>query len=77
MGVQKKRKNRKTWKSKSEEEVMGFSSVCLFPVRIREAATQGGTRGIDKTKQRKTLGAQIVKGKEDKRDHGRILDIFT
>ena len=26
---------------------MGFNSASLFPVRIREAVTQGGTRRID------------------------------
>ena len=37
------RKDRKSQKSRSEEKVMGFSSVSLFPTRKREAVTQGRT----------------------------------
>ena len=47
LGGQEKRKDRKIEKSGSEEKVVGFSSVSLFPVRKWEAVTQGGTRGID------------------------------
>ena len=34
---------RKTWKSRSEEKVVDFSSANLFPTRKREVVTQGGT----------------------------------
>ena len=46
-------------KSRSEEKVVGFSSVILFPERKWEAVTKGGTRGIDHS-WRKTQGASIV-----------------
>ena len=42
MGGQE-RKDRKTWKSRSEGKVVGFTSAFLFPIRKREAVTQGGT----------------------------------
>ena len=71
------RKDRKTRKSSSEEKVMGFCSASLFPARKREAVTQGGTRRIDHLTGRKTQGAGIAKGWEDKRDRGRIPDTFT
>ena len=45
LGGQEKRKDRKIWKSRSEEKVVGFSSASLFPRRKWEAVTQGGTRG--------------------------------
>ena len=40
---QKKRKDRETRKSRSEEKVVGFSSTSLFPTRKQETVTQGGT----------------------------------
>ena len=43
LGRQEKRKDRKPRKSKSEEKVVDFSSASLFPIRKREAVTQGGT----------------------------------
>ena len=46
-GGEEKKKDRKTWKSRSEEKVVGFSSASLFPARKREAVTQDGTRGIE------------------------------
>ena len=72
-----KRKDGRTWKSTSEEKVVGFSSASLFPARRREAVTQDGIRGIDHSTRRRTQGAGIVKGWEDKRDRGRIPDTFT
>ena len=42
----------------------------------REAVTQGGTRGIDHLMWRRTQGASIVKGFEDRRDRWRIPDTF-
>ena len=42
-GVQEKRKERKTQKSRSEEKVVGFSSASLFPTRKWKPVTQGGT----------------------------------
>ena len=77
MGGQEKRKYRKTRKIRSEEKVVGFSSVSQFPARKQEAFTQGGTRGIDHLTWRITQGAGIVKGWEDKRDRGYISDTFT
>ena len=41
--LKKLHKDRKTRKSRSEEKVVGFSSVSLFPAKKREAVTQGGT----------------------------------
>ena len=43
LGVQEKRKDRKTRRSRSEEKVVGFSSASLFPARKLEPVTQGGT----------------------------------
>ena len=45
LGGEEKRKDRKTWKSRSEEKVVGFSSASLFSAVKWEAVTQGGTRG--------------------------------
>ena len=59
---QEKRKEKKKWKSRSEEKVVGFSLSFLFPTRKWEAFTQGGTKWIDLLKQRRTQGAVIVKG---------------
>ena len=67
-------------KSRSEEKEVGFSSASIFPVRKREAVTQGETiepRGIDHLTQRTAQGAGIVKGWEDKRDRGLTPDTFT
>ena len=64
-------------KRRSEEKEVGFSSVSLFLARILKAVTQGGTTGIENQTRRKTQGAGIVKGWEEKRDHGRIPDTFT
>ena len=41
-----------------------------------ETVTQGGTRGIGHPMWRKTQGAGIVKGWEDKQDCGHIPDTF-
>ena len=41
------------------------------------AVTQGGTRGLDHLMWRRTQGADIVKGWEDKRDLRCIPDTFT
>ena len=54
---QEKRKDTKTWKSRSEEKVVDFSSDSLFPTRKWEAVTQGGTTVIDQLTQR-TQGGQ-------------------
>ena len=53
---------RKTRKSRSEEKVLDFRSASLFPVRKWE----GGTRGINHRTWRRTQGAGIAKGWEDK-----------
>ena len=66
LGGQEKRKDKKTWKSRNEEKVVGFSLVSLFPAKKREVVTQGGTRGIDHPMRRKIQGANIAKGWEDK-----------
>ena len=65
---------RKTWRSKSEEKVVGFSSASLFLSRKREAITREETLEIDHPTRRITRGAGIVKGWEDKLDRGRISD---
>ena len=64
-------------KSRSKEKVMGFISSSLFPTRKGEAVSEGRTRGIDHPMWRKVQGSSIIKGWEDKRDDGRILDTFT
>ena len=69
---QEKRKDRKVWYSRSEEKVLDFSSVSLFPARKRKTVTQGGTRGIDHSTRRKIQGAGIVKSWENKRYRGHI-----
>ena len=43
LGGQKK-KDRKPQKTRSEEKVVGCSSVSLFPARKWEAVTQGGIK---------------------------------
>ena len=73
----KKRKNKKTRKSRSEEKVVGFSSASIFPARKWEASSRAKTTGIDHPTRRITQGACIVKGREDKRDRGYIPDTFT
>ena len=69
------RKDRRT--QKFAEKVVSFSSASLLITRKREAVTQGGTRGIDWVTWRKTQGAGIVKGWEEKRDRWSIPDTFT
>ena len=59
LGVQEKRK---TWKIRSEEKVVGFSSASLFPARKWEAVSQGGTMAIDHLSWRRTQGVGIIKG---------------
>ena len=78
-GGQEKRKDRKARKSKSEEKVVGFMLVSLFPTRKREEVTQGGFMepGGDRSLTRRTQGAGIVKGWEDQRDSGHIPGLFT
>ena len=46
--------------------MVGISSESLFSTRKWEAVTQGGTRGIDHLMRRRSQGASIVKGWEDK-----------
>ena len=50
----------------SEVQVVGFSSVSLFPAREWESVTQVETRGIDLLTRRRTQDAGIFKGLEDK-----------
>ena len=76
MWDQKTRKEENT-KSRSEEKVAGFKTASLFPARKREAVTEGGTGGTDHPTWRKTQGASIVKGWEEKRDSGCISNTFT
>ena len=66
-----KRKDRKTRKSRSEEKVVNFNSA------QREAGSQDRTRGIVHLTRRRTPGAGIVKGWEDKRDWWLISNTFT
>ena len=74
---QEKRKYRKTWKSRSEEKVVGYRSASLLTARKWEAVAQGRTRGIDHSTRRKTQGASIIKAWEDKQNHGGIPNTFT
>ena len=79
-GGQEKRRDRKAWKNRNEEEVFGFTLASLFPARKREAVTLGWNHlitGIDHLTRKRTQGAGIVKGWEDKQDRGRIPDTFT
>ena len=71
------RKRVTKWKSRSEEKVVSFRSASLFPARKRETVNQGGTRKVDHPTRRRTQGAGIAKGWEDKRDCGRFPDIFA
>ena len=63
---QEKRKDRKTWKSRSEEEVAGFSPVSLFLVRKQEAGHRVGPMGNILTDPKDNPGNGIIKGWEDK-----------
>ena len=91
LGGQERRNDKKAWKSRSEEKMVGFSSAFLFSARKREAftrvslflsrkresVTQNVTKGIDNPSRRKTQGAGIIKGWEDERDHKCIPDTLT
>ena len=59
---QKKRKDWKTGKNRSEKKVVGYSSASLFLARKWETVTQGGTGGKDHLMWRKTYGASIIIG---------------
>ena len=72
----RRRGKRKTQKSKREEKVVGFTSASIFLVRKREAVTHGGTRRADHLTRRRTQETSIVKGWEDKRNRGCLLDTF-
>ena len=74
-GVSKRGKTRKHEKVGVKRK--WWVLVSLFPTKKREAVTQGGTRGIEHPMRRRTQGAGIVKGWEDDRDGGRILNTFT
>ena len=63
-------KDRKTWKNRSEEKVVDFSSASLFPARKREVV-----RRIDYLRFR-TQGAGVVKGWKEQCNCGRIPDTF-
>ena len=58
---QKKRKDKKTWKSRSKEKLVGFSSTSLFPTRKQETVTQGGKRGTNHLTWRRTQGLGMSK----------------
>ena len=77
--VQKKRKDRITRKSKSEEKVVGFSFGSLFhtPQGNGSHLPRVNTKGIENLPVRKTQGASIIKGWEDKLERRRIPDEFT
>ena len=62
----------KTQKSKSEEKMVGFSSASLFPVRKREAVTQGGIGGIEQP--REPVSSKVQRTSET---GGRIPDIHV
>ena len=54
LGVEEKRKDRKTQRSRSEKKVVDFSSASRFPTRKWVAVTQDGTRGIYYPTRRRT-----------------------
>ena len=54
-----------------------LSSASLVLARKREEDPQGGTRGRDDSTRRKTQGAGILEGWEDKLDGGKIPDTST
>ena len=56
--------------------MVNFSSVSLLPARKREAVNQGGTREIGHPTRKRTRGAGIINGREDKRGSGLISDTF-
>ena len=70
-GGQEKRKDRKL---RSEEKVVCFSSAFQFHTRKWEAVIQGGTKGIEQLKWKRTQRAGIVKGWEERWDRRRIPD---
>ena len=47
-------KDRKTRKSRSEKNVVGFSSAVIFSAWKRKAVTQGRTRALDHTTRKRT-----------------------
>ena len=57
LGGKGKRKDRETWKSKSEEKVVGFSSGSLFTARKCEAVTQGENKGDRPSIEEDNLGS--------------------
>ena len=80
LGDQEKRKNMETWKKKSEEKVVDFSSASLFPIRKRVVVTHDRNRRIDNPTRRKPQGAGIFKGlgrRERERGGGRFPDTFS
>ena len=77
VGGQEYRKDCKTWRSRSEEKGVCFSSASLILARKWESVTQSGTRGTDNLMWRKTQGSSIIKTWEDKRTYGSIQDAFT
>ena len=72
------KKDSNTWKSRSEEKVVGFTSASLFLARKREAVTQGGTRGIDYPTRMKTQGTryrQMLGGEARPRMQSRYIHV--
>ena len=76
MWGQKRRKDRKTRNSRSEEKIVGFSPTFLFHAKKWDAVTQDGIRRIDHLTPRRAQGAGVFKDWEDKRECGRIPDTF-
>ena len=61
LGVQGKRKDIKTRKSRSGDKGVGFRSYSISPAKKLEVITQGGTRGMDHPMLRINKEAGIAK----------------
>ena len=72
-GQEKKKKDRKPRKSRSEETIW----VLAQETGGSHRGWNHGTREIDQLTWRRTQGASVVKGWEDKRDRGHIPDTFA
>ena len=78
-GGQEKRKDRKTWKSRVKRRAWVLAQPPDFPQGNGRQLSrlEPWNQGVDHLTRRRTQGAGIFKGREDKRDRGRIPDTFT
>ena len=73
---QEKRKEKETWKSRSEGKVVGLAHP-PYSSQVNGRLSPRVETGIDHPTRRKTQGADIVKVWEGKRDRRCISDTFT